>query len=66
MAVGVLTLKICSVESRPSPPTGSGVTDDVKRSLDNIMAAERGLARLTGCVDSWDDAEMLLAREALE
>ena len=43
--VGVLTLKVCSVESSTLALARSGVTDDVKRPLDDIIAADRGLAK---------------------
>ena len=66
MAVGFSTLKICSAESRPVSFARSHVPDDVKRSLDDIIAAERGLARPIRFIDSWDDAEMLLLREAVD
>lgn len=65
-AMGVLTLKICSVESSTFAFVRSGVTDDVKRPLDDINAAERGLANPIWFVDGWEDAEMLLSCEALE
>ena len=52
MIVGALTLVTCSVESSPSALAGFGVTDHVKRSLDDIAAAERGLARPIPFVDS--------------
>ncbi len=66
MTVGFLTLKICSVESRPFSFARSHVPDDVKRSLEHIIAAERGLATPIRFTDSWDDAEMLLRREAVD
>lgn len=66
VTVGVLTLKICSVESSTLALAKSGVTDDVNRSFDDINAAERGLARPIRCMDGWEDAETLLVREALE
>ena len=50
-AMGVLTLKICSVESSTFALVKSGATDDVKRPLDDINAAERGLARPIWFVD---------------
>ena len=52
MIVGALTLETCSVESSPFALTVLGVADDVKRSLDDIAAAERGLARPITFVDS--------------
>ena len=58
-------MKICSVDSSPFCLARSGVADDVKRSFDDIIAAERGLARPMRCVDIWEDAETLLLGEAV-
>lgn len=68
VTAGFSVLTICSVEPSPCPLRKSGVADadDVKRSLDDIIAAERGLARPTGFGDGWEDAEMLLLREAVD
>lgn len=46
-----MALKICSVESSTFALVRSGVTDDVKRLLEDINAAERGLANPIWFVD---------------